>query len=155
LQQSDPHGWLADPTIDPLARTAGEQQLGIWLQSGGTTRENTNPALLEMPAATIGNFDCLHYADPETGGAYSAPSYPMDSRECPTITEDKNAGWLAAVPLPEPAPEAPESRSGTLAAGAATLPDTSRGGQVPWPLGALGILGLGAIIAGGLRRRLS
>jgi hypothetical protein len=101
LQQSDPHGWLADPTIDPLARTAGEQQLGLWLQSGGTQRTNTNPLLLEMPAATIGNFDCLHYADPETGGAYSAPAYPTDSRECPTIPQDLNGGWVAALSLPD------------------------------------------------------
>ena len=148
LQQSNPHGWLADPTIDPAARTAGEQQLGIWLQSGGTTRTNTNPALLEVPAATIGNFDCLHYADPETGGAYTAPSYPTDSRECPTIAQDLNGGWLAAVNLSDLA----GSGSNNLPI---TLPNTARGEPVPWPVLAFAALGLAAIIARGLRRKLS
>jgi hypothetical protein len=154
LQQSDPHGWLADPTIDPLARTAGEQQLGIWLQSGGTTRVNTNPALLETPAATIGNFDCLHYADPETGGAYSAPSYPTDSRECPTIPQDRSGGWLAAAPLPDESDQS-DLGSGTLATGSGVLPNTSSGRPAPWPLLALGILGLAALVSRGTRRRLS
>src|SRR5258708_11277812 len=85
LKQSNPHGWLADPTIDPVARTAGEQQLGVWLASGGTQRVNTNPLLLEVPAATIGNFDCLHYADPGTGGPPLPPSVPADHRRVPTI----------------------------------------------------------------------
>jgi hypothetical protein len=97
LQQSDPHGWLANPTIDPVARTAGEQQLGLWLQSGGARRVNTNPLVLEVPAANIGNFDCLHYADPSTGGAYSAPTFPADDRECPKIPQDLNGGWLPPI----------------------------------------------------------
>jgi hypothetical protein len=139
LQQSDPHGWLADPTIDPVARTAGEQQLGIWLQSGGTQRVNTNPAVLEVPAATIGNFDCLHYPDPQTGQAYSAPSYPNDSRECPTIPQDLSGGWLAAVALPNVAQPA--------SSGNATLPNTKRGdeGSGTW---WVALIFVGLVVAG-------
>ncbi len=150
LQQSNPHGWLADPTIDPVARTAGEQQLGIWLQSGGTTRVNTNPALLEVPATTIGNFDCLHYADPETGGAYTAPSYPTDSRECPTIPQDLNGGWLAEVTLTDLA-----GGSNTVGAGSNGMPNTAGGEPAPWSLLPLVALSLAAVIGRGLRRKVT
>jgi hypothetical protein len=69
--------------------------------------------LLEVPAATIGNFDCLHYPDPETGVAYSAPSFPTDSRECPTIPQDLNGGWVAALSLPDVIRRGQETLNGT------------------------------------------
>jgi hypothetical protein len=154
LQQSNPHGWLADPTIDPVARTAGEQQLGIWLASGGTQRVNTNPLLLETPAATIGNFDCLHYADPETGGAYSAPSFPNDSRECPTIAQDLKGGWLDPLPIPDgdsvhSRADAVNGATGVEASGvsgASTLPFTSAAALGAGPAATLGLILLGALV---------
>ena len=137
LQQNDPHGWLADPTIDPLARTAGEQQLGYWLQSGGTQRANTNPWLLEVPAATIGNFDCLHYPDPSTGGAYSGPSYPTDSRECPTIPQDLNGGWVDPLSIPDVTSQATDLLNGTPNA---MLPNSGAAGPVAPLLAAIAML---------------
>ncbi|MEA2646967.1 MAG: hypothetical protein QOE92_2050 [Chloroflexota bacterium] len=143
LQQSDPHGWLADPTIDPVARTAGEQQLGIWLQSGGTQRVNTNPVVLEVPATTIGNFDCLHYPDPGTGVAYSAPSYPTDSRECPTIPQDLNGGWVDPVSIPEVTRNGTTTLSGVPGAGG--LPNTGAGPMAPLATALTVLFGLVAL----------
>ncbi|MGI8429599.1 MAG: Ig-like domain-containing protein, partial [Solirubrobacteraceae bacterium] len=60
---SDPHGWLADPTL--AGRTFGEQQLGAFLSNGQVV--NTNPAWLEVPIADPNNLECLHYPDPQTG----------------------------------------------------------------------------------------
>jgi hypothetical protein len=141
LNQSDPHGWLADPTIDPVARTAGEQQLGLWLQSGGTQRYNTNPAVLEVPATTVGNFDCLHYPDPSTGGAYSAPSYPNNSRECPTIPQDLNGGWVSPLSIPD------VIRNGTdILNRPSSLPNSAGAA----PLGMVLLLAGLVLLAGGL-----
>ena len=148
LQQSDPHGWLADPTIDPAARAAGEQQLGAFLQSGGTQRLNPNPALLEVPATTIGNFDCLHYPDPSRGGIYSAPSFPGDSRECPTIPQDLKAGWVDAIALPGNAAAASSSPT-PGATVPANLPNTSS----PRPLPGLVLAGLLLGVLASLARR--
>lgn len=153
LQQSNPHGWLADPTIDPVARTAGEQQLGIWLASGGTQPVNTNPLLLETPAATIGNFDCLHYADPETGAAYSAPSFPNDSRECPTIPQDLKAGWLDPLPIPDDDSHRSHADAAGGVSGAGTE-GTSGANGLPFTsaaaFGRAPSQALGAVLLGGL-----
>ncbi|MDQ6855798.1 MAG: hypothetical protein M3Z57_01835, partial [Candidatus Dormibacteraeota bacterium] len=60
---SDPHGWLADPTL--AGRTSGEQLLGLFLATG--TVINTNAAWFEFPIANPNNLECLHYPDPQTG----------------------------------------------------------------------------------------
>src|SRR5439155_8583573 len=60
---SDPHGWLADPTL--AGRTSGEQHLGTFLSTGELV--NTNPAWLEVPIADANNLECLHYPDPQPG----------------------------------------------------------------------------------------
>jgi len=75
---SDPHGWLADPTL--AGRTAGEQQLGTFLATGQVV--NTNPAWLEFPIANPNNLECLHYADPQTGQAQTRQPFPA-SGDCP------------------------------------------------------------------------
>src|SRR3954468_12434808 len=75
---SDPHGWLADPTL--AGRTAGQQQLAEFLASGQLT--NTNPEMLEVPIANPNNLECLHYPDPQTGQAQSRDPYPK-SGDCP------------------------------------------------------------------------
>jgi hypothetical protein len=75
---SDPHGWLADPTL--AGRTSGEQQLGIFLSQD--TLVNTNPAWLEVPIANPNNLECLHYADPQTGQAANRQPFPA-SGDCP------------------------------------------------------------------------
>jgi hypothetical protein len=80
---SDPHGWLADPTL--AGRTSGEQQLGIFLLTGQVV--NTNPAWLEFPIADPNNLECLHYAEPETGAAANRQPYPM-SGDCPALSPD-------------------------------------------------------------------
>jgi hypothetical protein len=75
---SDPHGWLADPTL--AGRNFGQQQLTEFLASGQLT--NPNPAFFEVPIADPNNLECLHYADPQTGQAQSREAYPA-SGECP------------------------------------------------------------------------
>ena len=75
---SDPHGWLADPTL--AGRTAGEQQLGLFLSTGQLV--NTNPAWLEVPIADPDNLECLHYADPQTGQDQVRQPFPA-SGDCP------------------------------------------------------------------------
>ena len=75
---SDPHGWLADPTL--AGRESGQQQLAEFLDTGQLL--NTNPAWLEVPIANRVNLDCLHYPDPQTGQAQVRQSYPA-SGDCP------------------------------------------------------------------------
>jgi hypothetical protein len=75
---SDPHGWLADPTL--AGRSAGQQQLAEFLASGNLT--NPNPAFLEVPIADPNNLECLHYPDPQTGQAQVRQPFPA-SGECP------------------------------------------------------------------------
>jgi len=75
---SDPHGWLADPTL--AGRTSGQQQLAEFLDTGQLI--NTNPAFLEVPIANRLNLDCLHYPDPQTGQAQVRQPYPA-SGDCP------------------------------------------------------------------------
>jgi hypothetical protein len=75
---SDPHGWLADPTL--AGRNSGQQQLAEFLASGQLT--NTNPAFFEVPIADPNNLECLHYPDPQTGQAQSRQAYPA-SGDCP------------------------------------------------------------------------
>jgi hypothetical protein len=75
---SDPHGWLADPTL--AGRTAGEQQLAEFLSTGQLT--NTNPDFLEVPIASPNNLECLHYPDPQTGLPQARSPFPA-SGDCP------------------------------------------------------------------------
>ena len=85
---SDPHGWLADPTLS--GRTFGEQQLGAFLATGQLV--NTNPDLLEVPIANPNNLECLHYPDPQSGMPQVRP-FPT-SGDCPPPPD---FGTLAAV----------------------------------------------------------
>src|SRR3954447_12657387 len=75
---SDPHGWLADPTL--AGRSSGQQQLAEFLATGNLT--NPNPAFLEVPIADPNNLECLHYPDPQTGQEQARAAYP-ESGECP------------------------------------------------------------------------
>ena len=75
---SDPHGWLADPTL--AGRSSGEQQLGTFLSTGQLV--NTNPAWLETPIANPNNLECLHYPDPQTGQPQARQPFPA-SGDCP------------------------------------------------------------------------
>jgi hypothetical protein len=75
---SDPHGWLADPTL--AGRSSGQQQLAEFLSSGQLT--NPNPAFLEVPIANPNNLECLHYPDPQTGQEQTRAAYPQ-SGDCP------------------------------------------------------------------------
>jgi len=80
---SDPHGWLADPTL--AGRTSGEQQLATFLSTGNVT--NPNPAWLEFPIADPNNLECLHYPDPQTGQAQVRQPYPA-SGGCPPPSKE-------------------------------------------------------------------
>jgi hypothetical protein len=75
---SDPHGWLADPTL--AGRSSGQQQLAEFLASGQLT--NPNPDFLEVPIADANNLECLHYADPQTGQEQARNPFPA-SGDCP------------------------------------------------------------------------
>ncbi len=75
---SDPHGWLADPTL--AGRTSGEQQLGTFLATGQLV--NTNPLFLEVPIGDPNNLECLHYPDPQTGQQQVRQPFPA-SGGCP------------------------------------------------------------------------
>jgi hypothetical protein len=75
---SNPHGWLADPTL--AGRTSGEQQLAFFLATGSLV--NTNAAWLETPITNPNNLECLHYPDPQTGQQPNPQPYPQ-SGECP------------------------------------------------------------------------
>ena len=88
---SDPHGWLADPTL--AGRTSGEQQLGAFLSTGMLVP--TDPAILETPIANPNNLECLHYADPETGMAANRQPFPQ-SGDCPPAPSH---GTLPAGPV--------------------------------------------------------
>jgi hypothetical protein len=80
---SDPHGWLADPTL--AGRTDGELILANFLATGKV--ENPNPAWFEFPIADKNNLSCLHYADPQTGQAANRQPYPA-SGDCPPLWRD-------------------------------------------------------------------
>lgn len=80
---SDPHGWLADPTL--AGRTDGELILSDFLASGQVT--NPNPAWFEFPIANPNDLDCLHYADPQSGQAAMRQPYPA-SGDCPGPVPD-------------------------------------------------------------------
>ena len=80
---SDPHGWLANPAL--AGRTSGEQLLGIFLSTGQVV--NTNPAWFEFPVSNPENFECEHYADPQSGQPANRQPYPA-SGDCPPLSAD-------------------------------------------------------------------
>jgi hypothetical protein len=101
---SDPHGWLADPTLS--GRTSGEQQLAFFLATG--TVVNTNAAWLEVPIANPNNLECLHYPDPQTGQGQTRQPYPSsgDCAAAPTHgtppgppVQAAEASWVPALLL--------------------------------------------------------
>jgi hypothetical protein len=75
---SDPHGWLADPTL--AGREFGQQQLANFLATGQVT--NPNASWFEVPIANPNNLECLHYPDPQTGQGQTRQQYPQ-SGDCP------------------------------------------------------------------------
>lgn len=75
---SDPHGWLADPTL--AGRSFGQQQLTDFLATGQVV--NPNPAFFEVPIANPNNLECLHYPDPQTGHKQVRQPFPA-SGDCP------------------------------------------------------------------------
>jgi hypothetical protein len=90
----DPHGFLADPTI--AGRTGAQQQLGAFLKSGTVT--NPDPSMFEVPISIIGNLNCLHYPDPQTGQTPNPQPNPPET--CPTGPDDLNGGFEAPLPIP-------------------------------------------------------
>ncbi|MFL5824671.1 MAG: hypothetical protein ACJ764_14655 [Solirubrobacteraceae bacterium] len=80
---SDPHGWLADPTL--AGRTDGELILANFLATGQVS--NPNPAWFEFPIADPNNLTCLHYADPQSGQPADRQPYPS-SGNCARLSRD-------------------------------------------------------------------
>src|SRR2546426_5792611 len=75
---SDPHGWLADPSL--AGRTAGEQQLGTFISTGPVV--NTYPSWLLLPIANPNNLDTPPLARPPSRTFQVTPPFPP-SRGCP------------------------------------------------------------------------
>jgi hypothetical protein len=68
---SDPHGFLLDPRLS--GRDQGQAQVLAYITSGGATvidPDGPGP-IWEVPVANIRNFDCTHYAQPQTGVPYT------------------------------------------------------------------------------------
>ena len=80
---SDPHGWLADPTL--AGRSGGELILSHYLATGQVM--NPNPAWYEFPIADPNNLSCLHYAEPQTGHPANRQPFPA-SGNCPRLSKD-------------------------------------------------------------------
>jgi len=143
---SDPHGWLADPTL--AGRTSGEQQLGVFLSTGQVV--GTNPLWLETFIADPNNLECLHYADPQTGQAANRQPFP-ESGDCPPPPSHGTPG----MGLSEASAAASGSALQPSAAGLATLlPNTSSPPPARTALQALGALMVAAsAVSFGRRRR--
>jgi hypothetical protein len=145
---SDPHGWLADPTL--AGRTSGEQQLGLFLSTGQLVP--TNPLWLETPVVDPNNFACLHYADPQTGQAANRQPFPL-SGTCPpppphgrpgsgpAASRGRGAGGPAAASLQ------PAAVGGTL------LPNTSAPAARTALQGAGALMLAAAVVSLSRRRR--
>jgi hypothetical protein len=90
---SDPHGWLADPTL--AGRSFGQLQLTTFLATGNVV--NPNPAWLEVPIADTSNLSCLHYPEPQTGQRPAPSPHGPGQGDCPHLAIDDNGGWLPPV----------------------------------------------------------
>lgn len=147
---SDPHGWLADPTL--AGRTSGEQQLGAFLATGQLLP--TNPLWLETTIVDPNNLACLHYADPQTGQAANRQPFP-ESGDCPPPPSHGTPGQ--GVPLASAQSGSNGGSGGGLAPAAAGgpqfLPNTSATAARA-AMEGLGALMLAvAVVAMGRRRR--
>jgi hypothetical protein len=131
---SDPHGWLADPTL--AGRTFGQLELTAFLSTGNAL--DTNPAWLEVPISEISDLSCLHYPEPQTGAKPDPQPHPPGQGDCPHLAIDEKGGWLTPVALPaaaqqrQPSVAAAQASRGLPATGPARLPLS--------PLGAMNVL---------------
>jgi len=144
---SDPHGWLADPTL--AGRTFGQLELTTFLSTGKGV--DTNPAWLEMPIAQTGDLSCLHYPEPQTGEKPDPQPHLPSQGDCPHLAIDDNGGWLAPVAIPASAEPAPPSVQAAHAVHA--LPATGPTRLPLSPLGALGAVSCGLALRRLRRRR--
>jgi hypothetical protein len=143
---SDPHGWLADPTL--AGRTSGEQQLGIFLSTGDLV--NTNPLWLEVPIADPNNLSCLHYADPQTGQPANRQPFPL-SGTCPPPPSHGHPGHGK--------PATGNGSAGSLQAaslgGATLLPNTAAAAAHTALQGIGALMVASSLVSVGRRRRRS
>ena len=138
---SDPHGWLADPTL--AGRTFGQLELTTFLSTGKAV--DTNPVWLEVPIADPSNTSCLHYPEPQTGAKPDPQLHLPGQGDCPHLAIDQNGGWLAPVAIPST--PGPQAQPAVLAAHATALPATGAPRLPVTPLGALGVVACGLALA--------
>jgi hypothetical protein len=144
---SDPHGWLADPTL--AGRTFGQLELTTFLSTGKGV--DANPLWLEMPIAQTGDLSCLHYPEPQTGQKPNPQLHLPGQGDCPHLAIDDHGGWLAPVPIPSPAAQSSPAVLGEHAS--RVLPATGPARLPLSPLGALGAATCGLLGLRRIRRR--
>jgi hypothetical protein len=93
-QFRDPHGFLADPTNDPVARSQAQAQLTAFLATGERPDPDLAGPVFETPIANPDNLQCLHYPHPQTGQEAFPPAA---AGECPPRPADPQLA--AADPL--------------------------------------------------------
>ena len=138
---SDPHGWLADPTL--FGRQFGEAQLTAYLQSGGATVLPLPAPFFEVPIADPHNLECLHYPDPQTGQSPNPTPFQPD---CPAPGLTHAVIDYTGTTAASGGSAASGSSAGSSAgASVASIPNTAAAaGPSPWPALALLLLGGGA-----------
>ncbi|TMC49436.1 MAG: hypothetical protein E6J14_08000 [Chloroflexi bacterium] len=137
---SDPHGFLADPTI--FGREFAEAQMTAFLQSNGATVLPLPAPFFEVPIANPNNVECLHYPDPQTGQHPNPTPFQADCpAPAPAHTRSGGGGAPGGGGAGGPAGQTAATDLPSTLASTATAPW--------WAVAAL----VGCLAAGARRRR--
>ncbi|GAC1611163.1 MAG: hypothetical protein NVS3B26_22220 [Mycobacteriales bacterium] len=127
---SNPHGFLLDPTL--AGRNQGQQQIGDFITSGGSTvTDPDGPGSVWEVATSSGTnypmqLDCLHYADPQTGIGRTITGPSSGLADCP----DRSSTVTAQV-FPSPMPSASTSSPATPTATVSPTSAATASGSAP------------------------